>query len=397
MTEQNTDQTKTRLNIGAGKHPIDGWDNLDAKDGRQAYPLEGIADSSVDEIRASHILEHFPFEHTQAVLSEWVRVLKPGGVISLAVPDLDKIVDGYVAGTNAMHEQFLVGGHVDPNDAHQAVFNRSKLTTVMRACGLIRIEPWVSDMADAAGNPISLNLRGTKITPRAAIPRIFFALSCPRVSFTTTWMSVTSALQTIPGAVVHSATGAYWGQCLERTMRQCVDEGAEYIITLDYDSVFDPRDVAEMIYLAESYPEADAIAPMQQARGWDRPLMCVPNQDGKIDQEMTAQQWRTYPLCRAQSAHFGLSLFRAASLKKFPHPWFLGKPNEAGEWGDGRQDDDIAFWHKWNALGLKLYMAPRVVVGHIIEAIAWPNESMETAVQTAADYRKNGKPKGVWR
>jgi ubiquinone/menaquinone biosynthesis C-methylase UbiE len=46
-------------------------------------------DNSVEEIWASHILEHIPPPRVQPVLREWLRVLEPGGTLTVATPDLD--------------------------------------------------------------------------------------------------------------------------------------------------------------------------------------------------------------------------------------------------------------------------------------------------------------------
>lgn len=46
-------------------------------------------DGSVEEIWASHILEHIPPARTQAVLREWLRVLAPGATATIITPDLD--------------------------------------------------------------------------------------------------------------------------------------------------------------------------------------------------------------------------------------------------------------------------------------------------------------------
>jgi predicted SAM-dependent methyltransferase len=46
-------------------------------------------DNSVEAIWASHILEHIRPARVQAVLREWLRVLQPGGTLTIAVPDLD--------------------------------------------------------------------------------------------------------------------------------------------------------------------------------------------------------------------------------------------------------------------------------------------------------------------
>lgn len=48
-----------------------------------AYPLN-YDDSSFDRVIATHVLEHVPFPHL--ALQEWVRILKPRGVLSLILP-----------------------------------------------------------------------------------------------------------------------------------------------------------------------------------------------------------------------------------------------------------------------------------------------------------------------
>jgi 2-polyprenyl-3-methyl-5-hydroxy-6-metoxy-1,4-benzoquinol methylase len=53
------------------------------------------ADGSVDVIRASHILEHFPAQ-VPAVLKHWAAKLKPGGVLKIAVPDFAWIAQAYL-------------------------------------------------------------------------------------------------------------------------------------------------------------------------------------------------------------------------------------------------------------------------------------------------------------
>jgi len=58
-----------------------------------SLPLE---DSTVDEIVASHILEHTPF-YSDA-LGEWKRVLKPGGRVVVVTPDILQAYAFYRAG-----------------------------------------------------------------------------------------------------------------------------------------------------------------------------------------------------------------------------------------------------------------------------------------------------------
>lgn len=181
---QTAAQQLIRLNLGSGSAPLAGYENLDRKTGQEVYPLN-YGDSTVDEVRASHILEHFGFREVPAVLREWVRVLKPGGVLKVAVPDFDWIVRQFARaqfpevpdGVNplllvSMHtaegeqvyptESYLFGGQDDENDFHKIAFNEWKLSALMRAVGLEDIRRWKSEIDDCASLAVSLNLEGTK-------------------------------------------------------------------------------------------------------------------------------------------------------------------------------------------------------------------------------------------
>jgi SAM-dependent methyltransferase len=46
-------------------------------------------DNTVDLIYASHVIEYFDREEVIPILREWKRVLKPGGILRLSVPDFD--------------------------------------------------------------------------------------------------------------------------------------------------------------------------------------------------------------------------------------------------------------------------------------------------------------------
>ena len=83
---------KIRLNLGAGDTKLPGYIAVDRKNGQEVYPL-AYEDNSVDEIYASHILEHFGLNEILKVLQNWVSKLKPGGLMKIAVPDFQKITE----------------------------------------------------------------------------------------------------------------------------------------------------------------------------------------------------------------------------------------------------------------------------------------------------------------
>lgn len=63
-------------------------DSRDLPKGVELMKLDGkelpFPDNSFDRLIATHVLEHVPFPHL--AIQEWVRVLKPGGTLSLILP-----------------------------------------------------------------------------------------------------------------------------------------------------------------------------------------------------------------------------------------------------------------------------------------------------------------------
>lgn len=89
---------QTAYNLGSGKVHWDGWVAVDLNDSADLRcdlrKLE-IASGSADAVAAIHVLEHFYEWESHALITEWRRILKPGGRMILELPCLDKIF-GYV-------------------------------------------------------------------------------------------------------------------------------------------------------------------------------------------------------------------------------------------------------------------------------------------------------------
>jgi len=90
-----------RLQIGCGKFPRPGWINTDNKvrpgvdcvaDLRADLPF---ADGTFDYAAAIHVLPHIPLAGLAPALARVLRVIKPGGVFRVALPDLEKAMDAY--------------------------------------------------------------------------------------------------------------------------------------------------------------------------------------------------------------------------------------------------------------------------------------------------------------
>ncbi len=82
-----------RLNLGCGEDRRAGYINVDAYVPTADLQMDifdlQMDDGVVDEIFSSHMLEHLGKYEVPKVLTEWHRVLKPGGVLRLNLPDLE--------------------------------------------------------------------------------------------------------------------------------------------------------------------------------------------------------------------------------------------------------------------------------------------------------------------
>jgi len=90
-----------KLHLGCGKRYIPGFIHVDLGDfphidyQHSIDSLPMVQDNSVDLIYASHVLEYFDRQQAARVLVEWHRVLIPQGILRLAVPDFQTLVEVY--------------------------------------------------------------------------------------------------------------------------------------------------------------------------------------------------------------------------------------------------------------------------------------------------------------
>jgi SAM-dependent methyltransferase len=147
-----------KLNIGGGTNPLPGYEICDAKNGSKAYPLD-YPDSTFIEVHASHVLEHFGKYEVKYALRDWVRVLKPGGILQVAVPDFDWLMDHR---DDKYFESYLFGSQLHENDFHKCMFTEVSLHDLLADCGLIDIKKWPGVRGECSSYPVSLNLQGMK-------------------------------------------------------------------------------------------------------------------------------------------------------------------------------------------------------------------------------------------
>lgn len=386
-----------KLNIGAGDTVIPGWTAIDRKLGTEAFPLPYV-DNSVDEIRASHILEHFTFREASEVMREWVRVLRPGGRIRVAVPDVDKVL---ASDDRTQRLFWLMGGQTDENDIHRSAYDEARLESLMHHSGLETIRPWTSNNTDTACLPISLNREGFKpqaghdsglpkstitvLSDQATIKCGAF-MTLPRYEAVSARVVIETALRTLQIPVTTSQ-GVYWGQCMQRMFQEAVDNDLDWVLSIDSDSLFTAEQLSTLCDVFAQTPDADAMAALQCRRGSPYPLMTT---GATIDTTISIDRGK--PL-KVTTAHFGLTLIRVEALKAVPKPWFVSRPDADGDWSDARLDDDIWFWHQWRLAGKTIYVAPQVSIGHLEETVGVFDDNLLPQHLYLHEWREKWMPK----
>lgn len=146
-----------RLNLGCGPKKWPGfigvdlannWSDIEpdvVADVTQTLPFE---DGYADQVHAYHLLEHLDRWKVQDILKEWIRVLKPGGLLVLEMPCFDKICS-YIAHcmidrTPLDHRMTLWGLYGDPKYQshemmHKWCYSWSELEQVMTDAGLLEL------------------------------------------------------------------------------------------------------------------------------------------------------------------------------------------------------------------------------------------------------------------
>jgi len=81
-----------KLNIGCGWRNFgNDWVHIDGGDYEHLdhHDVSKLpyADNSVDLIYSSHMIEYFDRQEIIDIIKEWHRVLKPNGILRIAVPD----------------------------------------------------------------------------------------------------------------------------------------------------------------------------------------------------------------------------------------------------------------------------------------------------------------------
>jgi predicted SAM-dependent methyltransferase len=100
------------LELGAGDKKGKGeWLTIDLNSNCDVVwnLINGIPfpDNSVHKIYSSHLFEHFSFKDGQRLLDECKRVLIPGGIFSICVPNAKLFISAYLSDDNFDKDKYL--------------------------------------------------------------------------------------------------------------------------------------------------------------------------------------------------------------------------------------------------------------------------------------------------
>jgi predicted SAM-dependent methyltransferase len=175
-----------KLQLGAGANAPDGWlstdiapltDSVVQLDATKPFPLD---DDTFDYVHCEHMIEHITWQEGLFMLRECRRVLKPGGIVRIATPDLEVIIGLYRSRKNRLNERyikwitdmsldgvdvykaaFVING-VFSNWGHKFLYDGELLELAMRKAGFTNIRRL------AVGESDDENLRGIESHGRLA-------------------------------------------------------------------------------------------------------------------------------------------------------------------------------------------------------------------------------------
>ena len=122
--------------------------------------MHQVADATCDEIVASHVLEHISWPDSFKAISEFSRILKVGGILKIAIPDVLVLLDRIKTGTSdfwAMGLIYGVGGRENELEVHRYGFTSNMLGEILRFLGFDNFEWWNSKDPDASNGWMPLD------------------------------------------------------------------------------------------------------------------------------------------------------------------------------------------------------------------------------------------------
>jgi len=142
-----------RLHLGSAWQPKGGWFNVDLA----GHPVDlawnlahglPFPDGSAEAIFHEHLLEHLPLDAAARLIEESHRVLSPGGVMRIAVPDAGRYLLSYADGGRGLIDEYrpgrptnlLAAQEIFYRHGHRSAWDLETLRLFVRAAGFEQCE-----------------------------------------------------------------------------------------------------------------------------------------------------------------------------------------------------------------------------------------------------------------
>jgi predicted SAM-dependent methyltransferase len=165
-------QAVRKLQIGTGPNPLPGWLNTDLLpdtypehrsrivllDAARAFPFDDMA---FDYVFSEHQIEHISEAAAHTMVRECFRVLRPGGRIRVATPDLAAIVGLYDGPLDELEQHYVdwvmarfrpgigwgnhrchVINHMFMDHKHQFIYDYETLVALLSDAGFVEAVRW---------------------------------------------------------------------------------------------------------------------------------------------------------------------------------------------------------------------------------------------------------------
>lgn len=138
-----------RLNIGCGEFKLDQFVNIDCEESVKPDLLLNVVkeslpykDGEVDEIWLVHTLEHIEYFHWDHLLREFLRILKPNGVLFLSYPEFGECSRRFLSNENEKRDFWratLYGRQLYKSDYHVCPMHSPYIKLLLEPYGFYRI------------------------------------------------------------------------------------------------------------------------------------------------------------------------------------------------------------------------------------------------------------------